>query len=100
MNDQDHSLSLSDPDRPVEGLSHFLTNLLRNLASCQTSLRIFRRRFFIRTNKKIYRVQFEKTKLAIVCQKIDVEKNIEWDNNEVFFELFHLMCHLFKTDKE
>jgi hypothetical protein len=54
----------------------------------------------LRTNKKIYRVQFEKKKLTIVCQKIDVEKNIEWDNGEMFFELFHLMCHLFKSDKE
>jgi hypothetical protein len=38
MNDQDHSLSLSDPDRSLV-LSHFLTNFLQNLASCQTSLR-------------------------------------------------------------
>jgi hypothetical protein len=36
MNDQDHSLSLSDPDRSLV-LSHFLTNFLQNLASCQTS---------------------------------------------------------------
>jgi hypothetical protein len=31
-----------DPDRSlvlIEGLSHFLTNFLQNLASCQTSLR-------------------------------------------------------------
>jgi hypothetical protein len=30
-----------DPDRSlvlIEGLSHFLTNFLQNLASCQTSL--------------------------------------------------------------
>jgi hypothetical protein len=57
MNDQDHSLSFSDPDRMneqdlrktdydpdrslvlIEGLSHFLTNFLQNLASCQTSFR-------------------------------------------------------------
>jgi hypothetical protein len=38
MNDQDHSLSLSDPDRSLV-LSHFLTNFLQNLASCQTSFR-------------------------------------------------------------
>jgi hypothetical protein len=25
----------------IEGLSHFLTNFLQNLASCQTSFRIF-----------------------------------------------------------
>jgi adenosyl cobinamide kinase/adenosyl cobinamide phosphate guanylyltransferase len=34
MNGQDHSLSLSDPDRSlvlIEGLSHFLTNFLQNL---------------------------------------------------------------------
>jgi hypothetical protein len=36
MNDQDHSLSLSDPDRSLV-LSHFLTNFLQNLASYQTS---------------------------------------------------------------
>jgi hypothetical protein len=36
MNDQDHSLSLSDPDRSLV-LSHFLTNFLRNLASCHTA---------------------------------------------------------------
>jgi hypothetical protein len=36
MNDQDHSLSLSDPDRSLV-LSHFLTNFLQNLASFQTS---------------------------------------------------------------
>jgi hypothetical protein len=38
MKDQDHSLSLSDPDRSLV-LSHFLTNFLQNLASCQTSFR-------------------------------------------------------------
>jgi hypothetical protein len=36
MNDQDHSLSLSDPDRSLV-LSHFLTNFLQNLASCYTA---------------------------------------------------------------
>jgi hypothetical protein len=39
MNDQDHSLSLSDPDRSLV-LSHFLTNFLQNLASCHTALTI------------------------------------------------------------
>jgi hypothetical protein len=38
MNDQDHSLSLSDPDRSLV-LSHLLVNFLKNLVSCQTSLR-------------------------------------------------------------
>jgi hypothetical protein len=36
MNYQDHSLSLSDPDRSLV-LSHFLTNFLQNLASCHTA---------------------------------------------------------------
>jgi hypothetical protein len=36
INDQDHSLSLSDPDRSLV-LSHFLTNFLQNLASCHTA---------------------------------------------------------------
>jgi hypothetical protein len=37
MNDQDHSLSLSNPDRSLV-LSHLLVNFLKNLVSCQTSL--------------------------------------------------------------
>jgi hypothetical protein len=36
MNDQDHSLSLSDPDRSLV-LFHFLINFLQHLASCQTT---------------------------------------------------------------
>jgi hypothetical protein len=39
MNDQDHSLSLSDPDRSLV-LSHLLVNFLKNLVSCQTSFRV------------------------------------------------------------
>jgi hypothetical protein len=48
MNDQDHSLSLSDPDRSLV-LSHLLLNFLKNLVSCQTSLRSLepRRRFHV-----------------------------------------------------
>jgi hypothetical protein len=38
MNDQDHSLSLSDPDRSLV-LSHLLVNFLINLASCQTGFK-------------------------------------------------------------
>jgi hypothetical protein len=39
MNDQDHSLSLSDPDRSLI-LSHLLVNFLKNLVSCQTSFKL------------------------------------------------------------
>jgi hypothetical protein len=39
MNDQDDSLSLSDPDRSLV-LSHFLTNFLQNLASCHTAFTV------------------------------------------------------------
>jgi hypothetical protein len=49
MNDQDLTKTDDDPDRSlvlIEGLSHFLTNFLQNLASCQTSFRqVFYRRF-------------------------------------------------------
>jgi hypothetical protein len=41
MNDQDLTKTDYDPDRSlvlIEGVSHFLTNFLQNLASCQTSL--------------------------------------------------------------
>jgi hypothetical protein len=40
MNDQDLTKTDYDPDRSlvlIEGLSHFLTNFLQNLASCQTN---------------------------------------------------------------
>jgi hypothetical protein len=40
MNDQDVTKTDYDPDRSlvlIEGLSHFLTNFLQNLVSCQTS---------------------------------------------------------------
>jgi hypothetical protein len=40
MNDQDLTKTDYDPDRSlvlIEGLSHFLTNFLQNLAWCQTS---------------------------------------------------------------
>jgi hypothetical protein len=40
MNDQDLTKTDYDPNRSlvlIEGLSHFLTNFLQNLASCQTS---------------------------------------------------------------
>jgi hypothetical protein len=43
MNDQDLTKADYDPDRSlvlIEGLSHFLTNFLQNLASCQTSFRV------------------------------------------------------------
>jgi adenosyl cobinamide kinase/adenosyl cobinamide phosphate guanylyltransferase len=42
MNDQDLTKTDYDPDRSlvlIECLSHFLTNFLQNLASCQTSFR-------------------------------------------------------------
>jgi hypothetical protein len=42
MNDQDLTKTDYDPDRslvPIEGLSHFLTNFLQNVASCQISFR-------------------------------------------------------------
>jgi hypothetical protein len=50
MNDQDLTKTDYDPDRSlvlIEGLSHFLTNFLQNLASCQTSLSLnkMRRKF-------------------------------------------------------
>jgi hypothetical protein len=45
MNDQDHSLSLSDPDRSLV-LSHLLTNFLQNLASCHTAF-TFKKIFYL-----------------------------------------------------
>jgi hypothetical protein len=42
MNDQDLKKTDYDPDRSlvlIEGLSHFLTNFLQNLALCQTSFK-------------------------------------------------------------
>jgi hypothetical protein len=55
MNDQDLTKTDYDPDRSlvlIEGLSHFLTNFLQNLASCQTSFRNFEcSSFFLSTNR-------------------------------------------------
>jgi hypothetical protein len=51
MNDQDHSLSLSDPDRSL-ALSHFLTNFLQNLASCHTALIEILTKIINHTNKE------------------------------------------------
>jgi hypothetical protein len=54
MNDQDLTKTDCDPDRSlvlIEGLSHFLTNFLQNLASCQTSFR----QFVVETNIRIMR---------------------------------------------
>jgi hypothetical protein len=45
MNDQDLTKTDYDPDSSlvlIEGLSHFLTNFLQNLASCQTSFRLIK----------------------------------------------------------
>jgi hypothetical protein len=47
MNDQDHSLSLSDPDRSLV-LSHLLVNFLKNLVSCQTSFRLVVKKIYYR----------------------------------------------------
>jgi hypothetical protein len=44
MNDQDLTKTDYDPDRSlvlIEGLSHFLTNFLQNLASCHRAFRPF-----------------------------------------------------------
>jgi hypothetical protein len=38
MNDQDHSLFLSDPDRSLV-LSHFLKKFLQNLATCHRAFK-------------------------------------------------------------
>jgi hypothetical protein len=43
MNDQDLTKTDYDADRSlvlIEGLSHFLTNFLQNLVSCQTSFNV------------------------------------------------------------
>jgi hypothetical protein len=57
MNDQDLTKTDYDPDRSlvlIEGLSHFLTNLLRNLVSCQTSSRLPKRNFLVDVYLQIY----------------------------------------------
>jgi hypothetical protein len=55
MNDQDHSLSLSDPDRSLV-LSHFLTNFLQNLASCHTAFTFPRKILFEPKDTKLCQV--------------------------------------------
>jgi hypothetical protein len=66
MNDQDLTKTDYDPDRSlvlIEGLSHFLTNFLQNLASCQTSF----------TDVSILLNNFLKTKCTVTYFKLQRE---------------------------
>jgi hypothetical protein len=63
MNDQDLTKTDYDPDRSlvlIEGLSHFLTNFLQNLESCQTSF----------TDKYVVKIISFNCQLKIVCIRI------------------------------
>jgi hypothetical protein len=50
--------------------------------------------------KKKCTVLFEKKKLMFICQKLDAIYFFYLVGIEVFSKLFHLMCHLFKSDKK
>jgi hypothetical protein len=55
INDQDLTKTDYDPDRSlvlIEGLSHFLTNFLQNLASCQTCLKYISFYILLPPNRK------------------------------------------------
>jgi hypothetical protein len=55
--DQDHSLSLSDPDRSLV-LSHLLLNFLKNLVSCQTSLKFIYLQFLVNVTNRALTHQY------------------------------------------
>jgi hypothetical protein len=42
----------------------------------------------------------EKNNLTFICQKLEARKCFTLVGNEVFSKLFHLMCHLFTSDKK
>jgi hypothetical protein len=50
------------------------------------------------TEEKKYTVLFEKKKLMFICQKLEARIFLRLVGTEVFLKLFHLMCHLFKSD--
>jgi hypothetical protein len=81
MNDQDHSLSLSDPDRSLV-LSHLLVNFLKNLVSCQTSFR--RLTLFLQIKKGILL-------LTVINTKKSVKETISncYDNLIIFFRVIY-----------
>jgi hypothetical protein len=61
---------------------------------------IFKRQISTILNKKKCTVLFEKKNLMFICQKLDVIYIFYLVGVEVFSKLFHLMCHLFKSDKK
>jgi hypothetical protein len=61
---------------------------------------IFRRQISTIPNKKKCTVLFEKKKLMLICQKLEAIYFFYLVGIEVFSKLFHLMCHLFKSDKK
>jgi hypothetical protein len=50
-------------------------------------------------SKKQCTVVFEKKKLMFIFQKLDTRIFLCLVGIEVFSELFHLMCHLFESDR-
>jgi hypothetical protein len=63
MNDQDLTKTDYDPDSSlvlIEGLSHFLTNFLQNLTSCQISLRHHFDDFFMWSGNHKFYIQFSR----------------------------------------
>jgi hypothetical protein len=69
MNDQDLTKTDYDPDRSlvlIEGLSHFLTNFLQNLASCQTS---FSKHFSVYGLQLFLNVHVEKHVWVTYCRE-------------------------------
>jgi hypothetical protein len=73
MNDQDQTKTDYDPDRSlvlIEGLSHFLTNFLQNLASCQTSLRDeFRKNIELHNRNLLCPILFWSTTVHTGCPR-------------------------------
>jgi hypothetical protein len=61
---------------------------------------IFRIQISTILNKTKCTVLFEKKKLMFICQKLDAIYFFYLVGIEVFSELFHLMCNLFKSDKK
>jgi hypothetical protein len=75
MNDQDHSLSLSDPDRSLV-LSHLLVNFLKNLVSCQTNF------------KEVFRTIFTPDLCTKICRDVSRWVQLCIEHNGGQFEHF------------
>jgi hypothetical protein len=98
MNDQDHSLSLSDPDRSLV-LSHFLTNFLKNLASCHTTLTLKKKEDSLKLFMKEIKDAAEEREFNRM-QRHNESLKAKREANKCFSDKMDALISLFKKDNK